>query len=288
MDIFAIGAAISKIRLLTDKNLIKTALTAVLLLIIIFVFIIILVISIFVNLFFPIDTKRMNSTNIEFIEGLGILSEKYESNGEPGIIANNEGDIGGKSYGAWQIASGVGTMDSFLRWLKDYDINLYDRLNGAKIKDNNKYGSNFDKEWKKIADEDSDYFYQVQWCFIKATHYDPVVKYFRDKGIIDFDKRSWTLRNVVWSTSVQHGAGDVNSSAILIIGKQDLNLSESLEDDAKVITGIYSERKKVNIYFANSSQDMKISVFNRFIQEEADALEMLRQELKKLKGEADG
>jgi hypothetical protein len=230
----------------------------------------------------------MNSTNIEFMEGLGILSERYESNGKPGIIADNEGDIGGKSYGAWQIASGVGTMDSFLRWLKNYDDNLYDRLNKAKIKDSNKYGKNFDKEWKRIANENSDYFYRVQWCFIKATHYDPVVNYFRKKGIIILI-RSWTLRNVVWSTSVQHGAGDVNSGAILIIGKQDLKLSEDLRDDAKVITGIYSEKeKKVNIYFASSSQDIKISVFNRFLGEEADALEMLKQELNKLKGEDNG
>jgi hypothetical protein len=288
MDVFAVGAAIGKIKLLTDKNLIKTTLIAALSIIIMLVFVIFLVITIFINLFFSLDTKRMNSTNIEFMEGLGILSEIYESNGDPGTIVNNEGDIGGKSYGPWQIASGVGTMDSFLRWLKDYDADLYDRLNKAKAKDNNKYGSSFDEEWKKIADEDRDYFYQVQWCFIKATHYDPVVKYFRKKGIIDFDKRSWTLRNVVWSTAVQHGAGDANSGAILIIGKQDLNLSENLEDDAKVITGVYSERKKVNIYFASASQEIKISVFNRFIQEEADALEMLRQELNKLKGEANG
>jgi hypothetical protein len=58
MDIFAVGAAISKIRLLTDKNFIKATLATILLIIIMIVFVIFSVIAIFINLFFSIDTKK--------------------------------------------------------------------------------------------------------------------------------------------------------------------------------------------------------------------------------------
>ena len=82
MDIFAVGAAISKIKLLTDKNSIKTIIIATLFMITMFMTICFLVIVIFISLFFSLDTKRLSVSNIEFMEGLGILSEKHEKTKE--------------------------------------------------------------------------------------------------------------------------------------------------------------------------------------------------------------
>ena len=39
---------------------------------------------------------------------LGALSAKYESNGSAGTIANTKGDIGGASYGTYQLTTSVG------------------------------------------------------------------------------------------------------------------------------------------------------------------------------------
>ena len=45
-------------------------------------------------------------------ELLGELSSRYEG-GDAGAISNNSGDIGGKSYGAYQFASASNTPLSF-------------------------------------------------------------------------------------------------------------------------------------------------------------------------------
>jgi hypothetical protein len=278
-DLVTIGTAVAKLKLFSDKDFLKILISIILGSVVLMAFIITMIAG-WICIFLPSPSiQNVYISNVKFTEGLGVLSEKYESNGKPGVIGNNKGDIGGKSYGAWQIASKVGSMNSFLNWLKAYDNGLYIRLNTEKEKDKG-YGSNFDREWIKIANENSEYFYQVQWTFIKSHHYDPVVKAFKKKGI-DFEKRSTTLRNVIWSTAVQHGY----KGAIGIINKQDLKLSDKLEDDEKVIIGIYEERKKVDVYFKSSSRDIQISVYNRFIEEKADAVEMLKQELEKLKGE---
>jgi murein DD-endopeptidase MepM/ murein hydrolase activator NlpD len=235
------------------------------------VLIVFFVVSIFTT--FEVEDEKDENSSV-FNTGLGSLSEKYESNGDPGCIANNAGDIGGKSYGAWQLASKVGSLDGFLQWLQGKDKGMYDRLMEAYKKDGNTYGSNFDSTWKAIATENKDGFYKIQWEYIKISHYDPVVKHFADSGIIDFNKRTKTLQNVVWSTAVQHGVG----GAIGIIEKQNLKVND-LKEDEGIIKGIYSERMKVDVYFKNSSDDIKKGVYNRFIKEQDDALKMLEQEL---------
>ena len=102
-----------------------------------------------------------------------------------------------------------------------------------------------------------------------------VVDFYKSRGT-DFTKRSKTLQCVIWSLSVQHGT----SGAVYIINKQNLGFSNDLKDDANFIRGIYAERRKVDIYFSSSTQSIKNAVFNRFINEERDALVMLKKELK--------
>ncbi|MEN8905475.1 MAG: M23 family metallopeptidase [Clostridiales bacterium] len=214
--------------------------------------------------------QRYVYINSVFASGkIGQLSEKYESNGNPGIIANNRGDFGGKSYGAFQFSLNMGSLNSFLMWLKGADEDIYNRLIAAKGADGGSYSTNFDNEWKTVANEDSGHFYNLQYSYVKITFYDPVVLHFKNTGQIDFTKHSNALQNVVWSTSVQHGT----MGATGIILKQNLNGS-----DEEIIIGIYNERQKVNIYFSSSSYAIRNSVYNRFEREKQDALNMLRNE----------
>ena len=198
---------------------------------------------------------------------LGSLSAKHESNGNPGIIVNNKGDPGGKSYGAFQFATKRGSLDSFLFWLFDKDKNLYNRLINAKNKDHG-YKANFDTEWRKIAKEDRDYFYSLQQGYIKYAYFDPIVRHFNSKGF-EIEKRSKTLQSVIWSTSVQHGVGGARN----IISMQNLKGT-----DKEIISGIYFERMKVNVHFSGSSQSIKNSVYRRFVAELQEALIMLEGE----------
>ena len=223
---------------------------------------------IFIKNFITIKSNKLSgniTTNtLTFEGGLGVLSERFESNGDPGIIAANEGDIGGKSYGAWQIASNVGTMKYFLSWLKSVDKNVYNALNSAYLSDGNRYGSNFDYVWKQIASEQYNHFYKIQWLFIKNTHYDKAVNNLKDK--IDINSRSKALQNVLWSTAVQHGP----TGAKNIFESTNLNAS-----DRNIIIAVYNERSIVNKHFSSSSDEIKTSVIIRFIYEKEAALKML-------------
>jgi hypothetical protein len=232
-------------------------------------FMLMMVIGIFSTISSDSEESETTTDNIDFDFGyeLGSLSAKYESNGDPGSIGNNYGDFGGKSYGAYQFASNVGSVNSFLKWLMSADNDLYKRLIAAKNKDGG-YGSNFDSTWKAIAKEDKEHFFDLQHAYIKYAYYDPVVEYFEARDFY-INERSLALRNVVWSTAVQHGTNGAKG----IIGLQDLTKS-----DRVIITGIYNERMKVNKYFASSSPAIRQSVYNRFIKELQDALNMLEAE----------
>lgn len=65
---------------------------------------------------------------------LGILSSKYESNGDPGAISNYKGDAGGKSYGAYKLSTNMDSVDEFLIWLSSTNPSYYQQLINAKIK----------------------------------------------------------------------------------------------------------------------------------------------------------
>lgn len=193
----------------------------------------------------------------------GVISEKYESSGNPGAISSGVGDAGGKSYGAWQLSSTAGSLHSFLQWLMDQKNDFYNILNNAYIADANTYGTNFDTAWRQIANDHYDEFYQLQHRYIKISYYNSLVN--RLVGIGNFDKllTSFAVRNVLWSTAVQHGVtGAYNLINRLVI---DVN------DKFKFINDIYAERSKVEIYFPSCSPDVQQSVINRFIKEQNDA-----------------
>lgn len=215
-----------------------------------------------------IDARLVNmlSLNID-INTISSLSAKYESSGEPGIIADNPGDPGGKSYGVFQFAVNRGSLSSFLIWLSGTDVDLYNRLMAAREIDNG-YGDTFDKVWEEIASEDPVYFYTLQYDYIKVIYYDPVVDYFYSKGF-DIESRSQALQAVVWSTSVQHGP----SGAMEIIELQNLKGT-----DREIIIGIYTERMKVDEHFESSSITVRQNVYERFEAELQDALAMLEEE----------
>jgi len=232
----------------------------------------------FVVMFFNVKDLKKGSFDIPTNTKLGSLSEIYESNGEPGTISPGNGDPGGKSYGAWQIATKTGTMNTFLNWLMSKDLSLYSQLNLAYTLDGNTFRRAFDSKWVELASKQREYFLGLQWQFIKETHYDPVISYFKKNYSMDFNKRSFTLQNVIWSTAVQHGSGGAEG-----IIKKYINLikeDDPKEKDKDIITAIYSERMKVDIYFSNSSEDVQNSVRQRFISESDLALKMLDDELK--------
>lgn len=208
-----------------------------------------------------VDVIRDDSDN----SFLGVLSEKYESNGDPGCISSGQGDYGGKSYGAWQLSSGVGALDSFLIWLKDVNTSYYSSLDQARKADNGSFGANFDTAWKNLANSNYDDFLKVQQYYIKSKYYDALSNNLLNDKTYSAQLNNFATKNVLWSLAVQHGV----SGAQRLIKN-----SAAPTDNTGFINSVYAERSKINVYFYNS-QSIANALLTRFSSEKNDALRML-------------
>lgn len=201
---------------------------------------------------------------------LGSLSSKYESNGEAGKIGNTKGDPGGKSYGAWQLSINSGSLKNFIDWLNannweagpflsrhaDYENGLivdHDVIPGSK---------EFDGLWQKAVEKFGDSFLDAQRQFVKQSYYDVTASGLSNTGL-DVSKRSNALKQVVWSTSVQHGpktATNIIQQAAELLGYP----NGSYATDEQLIKAIYQvrgQRIKQDPYL---SEDVRDSVLNRY------------------------
>ncbi|GFZ33956.1 hypothetical protein CSC2_44820 [Clostridium zeae] len=190
---------------------------------------------------------------------LGYVSEKYESNGNPGTYNTTPGDPGGTSYGPWQLAVKVGSVDSFLMWLKNENVDFYNTLISAKQADNNTYSTNFNNAWSKLGTDHYDEFFEVQKKYIKVTYFDQLVKVLQNSGT-DYSSRlnDYSVRNMLWSTAVQHGVGGA---------KNIIQIYKDVTNDVDFVNDVYDERSKVDIYFSSSSDAVKQAVKTRFVSE---------------------
>lgn len=209
--------------------------------------------------------------------GLGSLSRQYESNGKPQTISTGRGDHGGKSYGAYQFASKMGTLKEFVVWLDKvhpgYAQGIVDAVPAGKT---TQPGAAFDAAWKAQAKADPDGFLAIQHDFIKHSHYDVQVAR-ADARIpgLNIEGRSAALKQVVWSMSVQHRNATPTIIQNALAGRDPGSVS-----DADLIKRIYEDRganggKK---WFPSSSAAVRAGVVGRFERESAQAIEMLTKE----------
>ncbi|MBU3114383.1 VgrG-related protein [Clostridium lacusfryxellense] len=211
------------------------------------------------------------SQEVDEYSTLGATSAKYESNYNPGTISNTPGDIGGKSYGAWQFSSKTGSLNSFINSLNQTNKDFYLKLTEAKSKDGNSFGRNFDAAWTSISANNKDEFLKIQKNSIKQNYYDVVATALNTKYGFDINTKSNALKESLLSTAVQHGVGGTLS----VFSKLNLNKS-----DGNIINDLYNERQKVNVYFKDSSAAVKQSVYNRFTKEKQDMISMFNDNSK--------
>lgn len=204
--------------------------------------------------------------------GLGSLSAKYESRGSATAIGRD--NTGGYSYGKYQIATNTGTFKEYMDYLQTANPDAYGRLVGAGGAAAAKAGSKkFDQAWKEVMSNED--VARTQHGFIKTTHYNPTISKLKKSVGFNADKYSGTVHDVIWSTSVQHGA----SGAASIIKKaiENSGKTASTITEAELIRAIYKERSRRDSdgllhHFRGSTAAVQDSVANRFAQEQAEAL----------------
>ena len=139
----------------------------------------------------------------------------------------------------------------------------------------------FTAKWKEIAANQRDAFQASQHAFIKKTHFDPLVAKIKKEDDYDVNDRSFALRNVIWSTAVQHGP----ATSIPHTAFGNAGVTKNDDDfDEQLIRAIYAERGRKNaagnlVFFSKSSPAVQQGVANRFKQELKDALKMLQDEI---------
>ena len=203
-------------------------------------------------------------------EEIGSLSARFES-GKAGISAIGYDSKGGTSYGKYQIASRVGSMDAFLSFLDGEAPDIAQRLRRSGPANTGSRQGAMPDEWRAIAAEQPDRFGSLQESFIRESHYDPAVAGITERTRLNMNELSPIMREVIWSTAVQHGP----RGAVRIFEQADAATSgtgKGKKYERSLISHVYDIRSG---QFGGHSAGIQASVQNRFKEEEAIALNML-------------
>jgi len=205
-------------------------------------------------------------------DSLGSLSAQYESGQrESGAVGYDR--RGGTSYGKYQISSP--TMPSFLEFLEREKPEFFQELSGHPILPVDQDGRKRElaNAWRQLASTQGEELEKLEHAFIKETHFDKAFNHIESDELKTRIISSETLQDVLWSTAVQHGPYDpkgIDGAANIF----DNVFSEGITDE-KFIADLYKERGN---HFSKSRADIKEGVLNRFKEESAQALEMLKTE----------
>jgi hypothetical protein len=131
--------------------------------------------------------------------GLGSVAAHEESGGAGfGAVSSGKGDLGGASYGKYQLTSKTG---------KDGNSNVWSFLTSsgyapqfAGLKPGTPA---FDAKWKEIAAKDPK-FGEAQQGYIKKQNYDPMMRGLKKDGI-DLSTRGKAVQELVFATGTQYG-----------------------------------------------------------------------------------
>ena len=197
-------------------------------------------------------------------ERLGGLSARFESGKDIGAIGYDR--VGGTSYGKYQIASKPGSMDAFIQFLDAEAPDIAQELRAAGPANTGGRKGKMPEVWKEIAAREPERFTGLQEGFIRKSHYEPALEAVRAAGF-NTEEFSPALKEVLWSTSVQHGP---NSAAkIFIRAAQKADPSQIREKD--LIRNVYARRAG---QFGSSTEAVRAAVHNRLREEQSLALAM--------------
>lgn len=188
---------------------------------------------------------------------LGSLASKYESSGNAGTVARTKGDIGGASYGKYQLTTASGGAQKFA-----------DNYGGA-LKGLKAGTAAFDAAWKAEAASNPEKFSAAQDAWIQQSHYQPAMSAFTKATGIKESQLPTAVKEVIMSVGIQHGAGGASTLF------KNAGITSGMSAST-IINKIYDERSKVDKYFKSSTSAIKKSVYNRFQNERQDALNMLK------------
>ena len=188
----------------------------------------------------------------------GSISASYES-GAAGAAAIGHDRTGGTSYGTWQLSSRQGSLDGFLTFLASKGGDAAQaaaRLRAAGPADTGSRKGAMPEAWKKEAARSPD-FAAWQREFVQTAFFEPALRAL-PRGAAALASASPAVREMVWSTAVQHGAGGAKD----IFGK---TWREGMAE-GDFIRAAYAERAT---RFGSSDPEVRAAVQKRLAGESA-------------------
>ena len=184
---------------------------------------------------------------------VGALAARQEGSKpeNPGLISTGKGDRGGISYGSYQLSSKTGTANEFIlspearKWAKEF-------------KDLKVGTAAFNAKWKEIANHDPKGFHAAQKAFINRTIYDAAARKVMKQTGFDLNAQGNALKQVTFSTAVQHGP----SGGPLVIDEAIRRTDKKLKRTdpqykAALINNIYDRRTE--IFESSSIKNRKLA-----------------------------
>lgn len=215
------------------------------------------------------------------VEGweLGQTSEKYESGGKgPGTIneylGSAGGDLGGASYGTYQLASYLpATMTNGRSRPSAKNSPVVQYLSNSKFKERFKNlepaTPEFDNIWRQVAREFPKEFKDEQHDYIKKKYYDVAVSNLQRNGL-DLTRFGPAVQDLIWSGAVQFGPANITAFKETCLGKSSLT-------DSDIVNLVCEWKiKNVDTLFKSSSQNIKNGVRARYQDEKTSLLKLIK------------
>lgn len=215
----------------------------------------------------PADVQRAK-TNIESWH-LGQTSAQFEtSNRGPGFISTGKGDLGGKSYGLYQLSSTQGSLAEYVGQSAKY---------GAEFKGLTPASAAFDAKWKEVAARDPQGFSTDQHTFIKKEFFDVQNEALKGRGV-DLSDRGRAVQDMLWSTSVQFRNLTPNVVANGLKDKFGEGYQLSKLTDEQIVGAVQDYKLKKNDSLFSGSPDLWPGLRDRAKNEKTELTELARDE----------
>lgn len=182
------------------------------------------------------------------------------------IISSGMGDVGGESFGPYQLSK-----DTLVAFIQNKDNPFRDKLMSA----GDFTSDEFKQEWKDIALNDGNAFYDAQHEFIVESSYKPILNMAKNAGL---NTDELWVQQAIFSSSVQHSPKGNKKIIDKTINDEEFINAKTSEEKIEVY---YKHRKKyaVDAMKANGASDEQISgVENRLGEKEPQKLIDLQYE----------
>ncbi len=203
---------------------------------------------------------------------LGKLSALFES-GMGGIYAVGYDPHGGTSYGKYQLASRAGAVDVFIAYLEKRAPQIALRLKKAKPANTRGMRGAMPKVWKEIARENPKLFEQLQDDFVLSNYYRRSYSLLQKRIDLDLDSHPPVVKEVLWSTAVQHGP--YGGASIFIRASKKAQRKKKKDFATALIQEVFTERSK---YAANMGGNIRKAFLGRIKSEQQVALHRLEKQ----------